>query len=112
MITNLQKLRLKKGFTKSDLAREAGVSRNAIHHIEFSLRTPYRETLLKLAMVLGCEIEDLLDNDDDDGSCGRRLERLEDQVRDLNVKIRKVKDSIEEMEIREMYPAEIKEMYR
>lgn len=52
--------RIRAGLTRADLAERIGVDRSTIHRIEEGAQ-PKPQTLLALASVLGCDINDLTD---------------------------------------------------
>ena len=56
---HLKLLRLQKGFSQGELARRAGITRQAISSIESSLYLPTTVVALRLASVLTCRVEDL-----------------------------------------------------
>lgn len=59
----MQKLKLKrieKGFTQAALAKEIGVSQNAISMCELGITFPKKKTLDNLAKALDCNIADLI----------------------------------------------------
>ena len=63
-ITNLKKIRQASGFSQKELARRAEVDLRSIQMYEQrrnNINKAQAETLLKLATVFGCEIEDLLE---------------------------------------------------
>jgi len=55
----LKLLRIQKGFSQGELARHAGVTRQAISSIESNLYLPTTVVALRLASVLTCRVEDL-----------------------------------------------------
>ena len=66
VITKLQKLRLARGFSQSELANAAGVSVRRIQKYEQQL-TPIEgarlDTLCDLCIALDCKIEDVIENE-------------------------------------------------
>ena len=58
-MSSLQHFRLKRGFTMKQLAELAGVSIQSISAIERGGMIPTVRIALKLALVLGCTIEEL-----------------------------------------------------
>lgn len=56
----IRRLRIKKGLTQAELAKEIGVSQSIIGQYELDKRNPKRETINALANALGCEIGSLL----------------------------------------------------
>lgn len=59
-INNLKALREKKDYTQSALALEVGVSQQSVAKWEAGKALPRGETLIKLAAVLSCSIDELL----------------------------------------------------
>ena len=56
---HLKSLRTQKGFSQSELAARAGVTRQAVSSIESNLYLPTTAVALHLASVLACRVEDL-----------------------------------------------------
>lgn len=56
---HLRQVRTQKGFSQSELAARAGVTRQAISSIESNLYLPTTAVALRLASVLACRVEDL-----------------------------------------------------
>lgn len=56
---HLKTVRLKQGFSQSELASRAGVTRQAISSIESNLYLPTTAVALRLASILTCRVEDL-----------------------------------------------------
>ncbi len=56
----IKKLRLRKGWSQADLAKEANVSSGTIGTIEAENRMPYMRTLRKIADALGVTAEYIL----------------------------------------------------
>ncbi|MCP9470752.1 MAG: helix-turn-helix domain-containing protein [Nitrospira sp.] len=56
---HLKSFRLRKGFSQSELAARAGITRQAISAIESNQYLPATGVALQLASVLGCRVEDL-----------------------------------------------------
>lgn len=57
---NLRKFRELKGWTQTELAKEAGLTQSWISHFEAGRRKPTLDTLQKLTSALGCTLEELL----------------------------------------------------
>ncbi|MEQ1681335.1 MAG: substrate-binding domain-containing protein [Nitrospira sp.] len=55
----LRSCRMEKGFSQSELATRAGVTRQAVSAIESNLYLPTTAVALRLASVLDCHVEDL-----------------------------------------------------
>ena len=56
---HLKSIRTRKGYSQSELATRAGVTRQAISSIESHLYLPTTAVALRLAAVLSCRVEDL-----------------------------------------------------
>lgn len=56
---HLKALRTEKGFSQSELATRAGITRQAVSSIESNLYLPTTSVALRLASVLACRVEDL-----------------------------------------------------
>jgi len=56
---HLKSVRTKNGFSQGELARRAGVTRQAVSSIESNLYLPTTAVALRLASVLTCRVEDL-----------------------------------------------------
>lgn len=59
---NIRKQRRKIGMTSTDLARSVQVSQSMISQIERGTKTVSLPLAAEIARVLGCEIQELLDN--------------------------------------------------
>ena len=57
---NLKELRIKKGLSQEQLAKQLNISSVGICQYELGKRSPNVEMLKKLAQVLDCTIDDLL----------------------------------------------------
>ena len=64
VVNHLSKLRKGLGFGATELARAAGVSRQAIHAIESGAFVPNTAVALRLAAVLGVSVEELFSIED------------------------------------------------
>jgi len=56
---NLKQIRIRLGLSQQDLAKVAGVSRQTISGVESGQYAPSATIALRLAKVLGCQVEDL-----------------------------------------------------
>lgn len=56
----IHELRMQRGWTLQDLAREAKLSLSFMGHIERGTRKPSLETIVRLAQVFGVSIDSLL----------------------------------------------------
>ena len=56
---HLKSIRTKQGFSQGELARRAGITRQAVSSIESNLYLPTTTVALHLASVLACRVEDL-----------------------------------------------------
>lgn len=63
---NLKSMRRAKGFSQSELARLAGVKRQAIYDMESGRYVPNTAVALRLAKHLGCRVEDLFYVEEED----------------------------------------------
>jgi len=64
---HLKSIRTQKGFSQSELATRAGLTRQAVYSIESNVYLPTTGVALRLASVLACRVEDLFSlagNDD------------------------------------------------
>ena len=64
---HLKSIRMQKGFSQSELATRAGLTRQAVSSIESNVYLPTTGVALRLASVLACRVEDLFSlagNDD------------------------------------------------
>ena len=57
----IEKIRKERGLSQAELARQVGCSQAAICKLESGENNPSLETLVKLAQVLGCLTDDLID---------------------------------------------------
>jgi transcriptional regulator with XRE-family HTH domain len=64
LVSELAKLRRSKGFSQRSLAEEAGVSPSSVYEIEVGRRKPNPSTLRKIAVALGVEVIDLLEEEE------------------------------------------------
>lgn len=60
-LTRLNRRRLEKGWSLADLARESGLSRQALGKLERGVREPQASTIARLADVLDCRPVDLME---------------------------------------------------
>lgn len=61
-VTRLKVFRVACGLTQGDLARRAGISRQAVIYLERGVRPPHAETADALAAVFGVSVSDLFDH--------------------------------------------------
>lgn len=66
VVCNLKSVRRAKGFSQSELARLAGVKRQAIYDMESGRYVPNTAVALRLAKHLGCKVEDLFSVEEED----------------------------------------------
>lgn len=64
IITSIKERRIKAGLTQTQLGKQAGVDQSAVHLWESGKTLPRANLLPKLAMILGCTVDDLLDKVD------------------------------------------------
>lgn len=72
MMTKLKMLRMQKGLTQSQLAEKTGLNLRTLQYYEQGINKIDRarlDTLLKLAIVLDCEIRDLLEDPESTQLC-------------------------------------------
>lgn len=65
--TRLQKVRVSRGLSQGQLAKRSGVATRTIQHYEQRVRDidgAKLKTLCGLCLVLGCKIEDILENEE------------------------------------------------
>ena len=63
-MTRLKRMRVDKGLTQSELANESGVNLRMIQHYEQGFKDINKAqviTVFKIASVLGCKVEDLIE---------------------------------------------------
>jgi transcriptional regulator with XRE-family HTH domain len=61
------KIRKEKGMTQNDLAEKLGLTSQAICNYEKGIREPNLATLRNMSTVLECTVDELLEDDDDEG---------------------------------------------
>lgn len=83
----IRKLRLRKGWSQADLAREAKVSSGTIGTIEAENRMPYMRTLRKIADALGVTVEYILR---ETGQLGPPSEEEQEEITALTSRIREL----------------------
>lgn len=59
----IKELRICKGYTQAELAKEVGIGQNSLSQYENGLRTPRPKIALRLATTLGCSVEELFSQD-------------------------------------------------
>jgi transcriptional regulator with XRE-family HTH domain len=59
-LVRLKLLRIRKALTQTELAEQAGVSRQTIVRLESGLQEPYPPTIRKIAAALGVEPAELM----------------------------------------------------
>ncbi|MBE0335081.1 helix-turn-helix domain-containing protein [Paenibacillus sp. 23TSA30-6] len=57
---NMQRMIDVKGWTIYRLSKESGVAVSALYNIGAKKQGPYAETLVKLAVALGCTVDELI----------------------------------------------------
>lgn len=79
----IRQLRLKKGLSVTEFARQAGMSKSMISQIELGKANPSVETVRQLAAVLGVPVFSLfLEGNDSQGNLVRKGERIAIKVPD------------------------------
>lgn len=61
IFTGIKEERIKSGLTQAQLGRQIGVDQSAVHLWESGKTLPRASLLPKLARILGCTADDLLD---------------------------------------------------
>ncbi|MDF0675268.1 MAG: substrate-binding domain-containing protein [Nitrospira sp.] len=88
---NLKTVRTKQGFSQGELAKRAGITRQAVSSIESNLYLPTTAVALRLASVLACRVEDLFSlapvEDIIEGTLIGRLPQAETQTQSIRVKV-------------------------
>ena len=64
-MTALEKIRRDKGITQAALAKATNLSQPYIHDLEKGNRGAKRETLIKIADFLGCELNELVESQEE-----------------------------------------------
>ena len=65
----IRKFRDKKGATQEEMAEHLGVSQNAVYKIERGITSIKAETLKRIAVFLGKELDELMEQEDDRTVC-------------------------------------------
>ena len=60
----LRAIRLERGYTQAEVAKMAGIAQPTYSNIENGKKNPSINTLKRLARVLGCSIENIIDQDE------------------------------------------------
>ena len=60
MATYIKEMRKKRNLTQGDLAVQLGITQGAVSQWESGLTNPTLETLVKIAEVLNCTVDELL----------------------------------------------------
>lgn len=88
---HLKMLRTRRGYSQLELARRAGVTRQAVSSIESNLYLPTTAVALRLASVLACRVEDLFSlaqtEDVIEGTLIGHLSQIETNDRPIRVKV-------------------------
>lgn len=88
---HLKRIRTQKGFSQTELATRAGITRQAVSSIESNLYLPTTAVALRLASVLACRVEDLfsLDEPEDiiEGKLIGRLPQRDTETASIRVKV-------------------------
>ena len=62
----LKEIRTQKGITQEELANKVGVQNTAICNYEVGIREPSLYTLKRIATVLECTVDELIEDEDAD----------------------------------------------
>ncbi|MGR5939703.1 helix-turn-helix domain-containing protein [Bacillus pacificus] len=65
-VIKLRKVRIEKGFSQNELAKQAEVSQSHISEIESGIKNVGVEVLIKLATVLGVQITDPIGEEEEE----------------------------------------------
>ncbi|MDC8448004.1 MAG: helix-turn-helix domain-containing protein [Nitrospira sp.] len=88
---HLKEFRVQKGFSQSELAGRAGITRQAVSSIESNLYLPTTAVALRLASVLACRVEDLFSlapaEDILEGTLIGPLPHIEPRTQPIRVKV-------------------------
>lgn len=61
----LKAIRIERGYTQAEVAEMAGIAQPTYSNIENGKKNPSLNTLRRLAKVLGCKVENIIDTDED-----------------------------------------------
>lgn len=64
-MVKLKEYRLKSGLKISAIIERVGISRETLHNYETGTKKPKFETIVKLAEIYGCTVNDFVDNKND-----------------------------------------------
>ena len=88
---HLKAVRTKQGLSQSELAKRAGITRQAVSSIESNLYLPTTAVALRLASVLRCRVEDLFglaqEEEMIEGTLIGRLLQAETEIQSIRVKV-------------------------
>ena len=59
-MTEIEKRRKAKGWTRQEFAKMVGITYNAVRYYEKRMREPTASILKRMSDVLGCRMEDLI----------------------------------------------------
>lgn len=59
-MVNLKNKRINAGLTQAELGKKVGLSHNVISQYESGIRTPKLDSLIKMAEIFGCTVDELL----------------------------------------------------
>jgi transcriptional regulator with XRE-family HTH domain len=59
-MTEIEKRRKAKGWSREELAKMVGITYNAVRHYEKRMREPTASILKRMSEVFGCRMEDLI----------------------------------------------------
>lgn len=60
-MNNIRRIRVEKGFSQLEFAMAMGVTQGAVSHWETGRRKPDIDDLKRMAELLGCKVDDLID---------------------------------------------------
>jgi molybdate-binding protein/DNA-binding XRE family transcriptional regulator len=91
---HLKDLRIAQGLSQGELAKQSGITRQAVSAIETHLYLPTTAVALRLAAVLGCRVEDLFSlaeaHDVIEGKLIGSLPRRDEKISAIRVKVARV----------------------
>lgn len=61
----LKAIRIERGYTQAEVAEMAGIAQPTYSNIENGKKNPSLNTLRRLAKVLGCKVENIIDTDEE-----------------------------------------------
>lgn len=84
MLERMKMMRLSQGFSQKMLADKVGTSQKSIDNWEKGIVSPSAVSLAKIADILGCSVDYLLDREDDFGQVNVNCDLSEDEKKLLS----------------------------